>query len=305
MISPAFSMATMSPMRMSLRAISSALCSVARATVVPLTGTGSRIGHRRQDARAADLDLDVEQPRLGALGLVFVRHRPARRFGGQPEPLALREIVHLDHRAVRFVLEIVPHGVEFADGREDALRGVGGPEALADLAGRMPSSSLNISLCECSSAAPPSSSPKLCATNASGRLATMCRVELLERTGGGVARVGEQRQPGVGAVAVELGKPALGQVHLAAHFQPRGQRAPCSWRGIVRIVRAFCVMSSPGHAVAARGGVLERAVFVEKRHRHAVDLRLDDDRHVAAGQRLLHAAVKLGDLRPRNTCCPG
>ena len=41
MISPAFWMRTVSPSRMSLRAISSALCSVARATVEPASRTGS------------------------------------------------------------------------------------------------------------------------------------------------------------------------------------------------------------------------------------------------------------------------
>ena len=41
MTSPAFSTITVSPMRMSLRAISSSLCKVARLTVDPLTRTGS------------------------------------------------------------------------------------------------------------------------------------------------------------------------------------------------------------------------------------------------------------------------
>ena len=42
MISPAFSITTVSPTRMSLRAISSALCRLARLTVVPASGTGVR-----------------------------------------------------------------------------------------------------------------------------------------------------------------------------------------------------------------------------------------------------------------------
>ena len=41
MTSPAFSIMTVSPIRTSLRAISSSLCKVARATVDPLTRTGS------------------------------------------------------------------------------------------------------------------------------------------------------------------------------------------------------------------------------------------------------------------------
>ena len=41
MTMPALRMTTVSPMRMSLRRISSSLCSVARATVEPCTKTGS------------------------------------------------------------------------------------------------------------------------------------------------------------------------------------------------------------------------------------------------------------------------
>ena len=43
MISPAFSTTTMSPTRMSLVAMKSALCRLARLTVVPARCTGSRL----------------------------------------------------------------------------------------------------------------------------------------------------------------------------------------------------------------------------------------------------------------------
>ena len=42
MILPAFSTTTMSPTRTSLRSISSALCRLARLTVVPASSTGAR-----------------------------------------------------------------------------------------------------------------------------------------------------------------------------------------------------------------------------------------------------------------------
>ena len=110
--------------------------------------------HRRQNPRAPDLDDDVAQTRLGALGRVLVRHRPARGFARQAEPRALPEIVHLDHRAVRLILEIVTHRVEFADGCDDPLGGISVHNRSLILS---PStvSSRNISLCERSSAAPP------------------------------------------------------------------------------------------------------------------------------------------------------
>ena len=55
--SPARWMITVSPTRMSLRAISSALCKVAFSTTTPPTVTGSS-GDRRHRAGAADLDVD-------------------------------------------------------------------------------------------------------------------------------------------------------------------------------------------------------------------------------------------------------
>ena len=62
MISPAFWITTVSPTRTSLRAISSALCRVARLTVVPGEGDGRQVGHGRQLAGLADLDADVRGP---------------------------------------------------------------------------------------------------------------------------------------------------------------------------------------------------------------------------------------------------
>ena len=61
MTSPAFSIMTVSPMRMSLRAISSSLCKVARATVDPLTRTGSSAATGSQHPGTSDLDQDVVQ----------------------------------------------------------------------------------------------------------------------------------------------------------------------------------------------------------------------------------------------------
>ena len=56
MISPAFWITTVSPTRTSLRRISSALCRLARLTVVPARGHGRQVGHGRELARLADLD---------------------------------------------------------------------------------------------------------------------------------------------------------------------------------------------------------------------------------------------------------
>ena len=89
MISPAFWITTVSPTRMSLRAISSALCSVARFTVVPASRTGLEVGDRRELARLADLNADVQDLGDRLLGLVLERDRPPRALAARPQPLAL------------------------------------------------------------------------------------------------------------------------------------------------------------------------------------------------------------------------
>ena len=119
MTSPAFSMTTVSPMRMSLRRISSSLCSVARAMVLPRRKTGS--------SSATGVSVPVRptctvmscSTRLRLLRREFVRLRPARRARGVAGPLALLEGVQLDHRAIRLEAEAVAQRVELPDRRHD------------------------------------------------------------------------------------------------------------------------------------------------------------------------------------------
>src|SRR5579875_2442503 len=79
--SPALRSTTVSPMSTPLRAISSALCSVAAATVDP----------------------DVEQPGGDLLGRVLVGDRPSRRAAGRPERLLQGDPVDLNYHAVDLV----------------------------------------------------------------------------------------------------------------------------------------------------------------------------------------------------------
>ena len=87
MISPAFSMITVSPMRMSLRRTSPRLWSEACWTVVPATKTGSMLARGVSLPDLADLPIDAEQFRDGLLGGVFVGDAPAREFAGVAELL--------------------------------------------------------------------------------------------------------------------------------------------------------------------------------------------------------------------------
>ena len=62
-------------------------------------------GDGRERARAADLDGDALEQRLGLFGGVLVGDGPARRLGGEAGSLALREGVQFDDGAVGLVRE--------------------------------------------------------------------------------------------------------------------------------------------------------------------------------------------------------
>ena len=98
------------------------------------------------------------------------------------------------------------------------------------------------------------------------------RVELADRAGGRVARVGEGRFLGFGAALVERFEGGDRQVDLAAHFDqlrrvldPQRDRAD-------RAQVLGDVLADP--AVAAGGAADQHAVLVGERDRQAVDLRL-------------------------------
>ena len=103
MTSPARCTITMSPLRTSCRSISSALCSVARATIDAADIDRLEVGDRRQRAGAADLDQDVVQPRARLLGRELVGDRPARRAADEAQPLLPVDAVDLVDDAVDVV----------------------------------------------------------------------------------------------------------------------------------------------------------------------------------------------------------
>ena len=78
-------------------------------------------GDRREGSGASDLNDDVDQTRFHAFGFVFVSDRPARRFRGEPEPLALRERIDFHDGAVGLIGKIVAHAIEFVNRVQDFL----------------------------------------------------------------------------------------------------------------------------------------------------------------------------------------
>ncbi len=107
MILPAFSTTTVSPTRTSLRSISSALCRLARLTVVPASSTGSRSATGVMAPRLADLHANAVQLRGRFVLLELVGDDPARRLAGGAQPLALVEAVDLQHQPVDLEIQFV------------------------------------------------------------------------------------------------------------------------------------------------------------------------------------------------------
>ena len=87
--------------------------------------------HRRENSGAPHLNDDVSQAGLDAFGRVFVCDRPARRFGGEAEPLALLKLIDFHDRAVGLICKIAPNFVQLADRVENFLDRIGQPPAFA------------------------------------------------------------------------------------------------------------------------------------------------------------------------------
>ena len=248
-----------------------------------------QLRHRCQDARAPHLHSDRMELRLRALGFVLISHRPARRLRGTAHRLLRRHARHLHHRAVRFVRQRAAHGVQFADGGEDSLQVIRAPEAIrfaqthaikqrVELRDRLQRHALRrAEAVEDNVQRPPRRD---------------ARVELLERPGGGIARIRKARLPRGRALFIHRAKGRRRHEDLAAHLQqPRRtrrqrQREPANGARIRRDVIAR-------RPVAARGRVLQRAVFITHGNRHAVHLRLDDGRDPLLAREPHHALIKL------------
>ena len=90
---------------MSLRAMSSALCSVAIEIVDP--GEEHRLEDRvrRDRAGPADIDVDLQEFRVRLLRRELEGGRPPRELRGRAQPRAQREVVNLDDDAVGVEVE--------------------------------------------------------------------------------------------------------------------------------------------------------------------------------------------------------
>ncbi len=267
--------------------MSSWLWRVASLTVAPPTDDRLQLREGHQRPGAADVDLDVVEGRGDRGRGELVGDRPARRPAHVPEALLDRDLVDLDHRPVDVEVDRPPPvlpglalRLDLLDGRHDPDVGVH-----AEARGAQPLQGGGLGrqvepLGVADAVGPDRERP----------LRRGGGVELPEAAGGRVAGVGEGRQAGGGARLVELGEGPERQVDLPPHLDHRRRRLAVGrpqalGDGADRPQVGRHVL--PHDAVAARRPLREAAVLVGQRDRQAVDLGLDDERHLAGAEPLL------------------
>ena len=118
----------------------------------------------------------------------------------------------------------------------------------------------------------------------SGRLRHDRGIELLQRTGCGIARIGERGRPCSARSAFNFSNPSL-----SMKTSPRTSRIsgafPFNRRGTERIVQDILGDVVAGGAITARRGVTQLAVFIQKRNGDAIDFRLDHHRNLFVRQK--------------------
>ncbi len=98
---------TLSPMRISLRRISSSLCSVARLTTEPASSTGSIIATGVSAPVRPTCTINIADGGFRLLRRIFIGDGPARAARDEAQAALLLQRVHLHHHAV----DIIAQGV--------------------------------------------------------------------------------------------------------------------------------------------------------------------------------------------------
>ena len=240
------------------------------------------LGDRRQGAGTSDLDVDAVEHGLGLLGRKLVRDRPARGPADHAEPLLQVEPIDLVDHAVDVVAEPGARLGELCMGRQRTV-GVGAERAvIVDL--------------EPPSAQPVEERP----IGFAGRLADLApgigeeaelarccdlRVELPQRPGRRIARIGVDVEAIGRTCRVERREILVTHIDLAAHLDDIGNIVAGKRR---RDVDDRCEIGRDvltDFAVAAGGAEHEATLLVARRGREAVDLRLGD--HLDGARRVV------------------
>ena len=227
--------------------------------------------HRGQRPGAADLDVDAVQDRGRLLGRELVRRRPARAARDEAEPLLQVEPVDLVDDAVDVVAERRAAGLDVAIDREHLLDRTREPGERIDAkaAALEPFEHAELGVLRHLAHLAPGIGEELERPARGDR-----RVELAQRAGRGVARIGEHRLALGRLALVERKEVGMRHIDLAAHLADVGVPVP------VQPLRDLADGADIGgnvlalEAVAAGRGIDEPPALVAQRARQAVDLRL-------------------------------
>ena len=255
------------------------------------------LGDRREHTGAAHLDANLAQDGLLFLGRELKGDGPARCASGKAQVELLLEAVDLYDHAVDVVVQVAAMleglGTELVDlGRRGAAGHVGvdaktgGAQPVEELALAVDVQRIGIGN----------------GVDKGGQVAARRDLGILlaQRSGGGVAWVGE----GVAALGIGLfiqtNKAAFGHIDLAAYFD--GTLAVGTHVGERRLEQVHGHILDGTHverhvlarcAIATCGGAHEGSVLVGKRHAQAVDLKLAGIGDATGTERIL------GALEPR------
>ena len=231
-----------------------------------------RIGIERPGA--PDVNPDLLELRDPHLGRELAGHGPARlAVSDCPELGVLPERVHLHDDAVRAVVELGQQCLELRHFRM-RVRQVG-HQRVVRLHRKAPRGQALEQRMLCLHRQLLTGCLDVEAEDAETAAARDLGIELAQRSGGGVARIGERGLAGLLALPVELGEPGLGEVDLPADLHQFGpalslepQRDLADGAQIGGDVLAL-------DAVAARRPDREHAIAVREAHRRAVDFHLE------------------------------
>ena len=271
MTSPARRTITVSPMRMSLRAISSSLCSVAFDTTTPPTVTGSSLAAGvSAPVRPTWISMS-QQPRHRLLRRELVGDGPARRARHEAQPRLPVEPVDLVDDAVDVVAErgalcrhLAMEGQHLLGRLAHAHQRI---ERQAPLLEALVDAGLGVGRQR-------ARRPPAVGEEAQRPARGDGGIELAQRAGRGVPRVGEDLGAGRRLLGVELLEIGVAQIDLAAHLDQLGHalaRQPP--RDLLHRHDVGGDVLALG-AVAARGRLHQPAALVGERDGEPVDLGL-------------------------------
>ena len=225
---------------------------------------------RRQHTGSSDRDHDVLQNGLLDLRRVFVRRRPPRILGRRAEPSAQGKVVDLDDRAVDIKIQLSARLAHPDDLRLNVLQI--GQKRIA----RRDRESQLFQIIQRLHVGCKRQIGAVLDVKAEDRKPSLPRdltVQLTQRAGRGIARIGERRLSVQLALCIQRIEHRAAQIHLTAH----NQLCRCLRRKHLRDVldRAQIVRDIlADRAVAAGRTADEHAVFIFQRDRQSVDLVL-------------------------------